>query len=325
MRTVCTALAAGFVLAACASTPAYEGAFDRDGALALTRSLSSDALRGRLAGSPESAVAQDLITSRMEAIGLAPVGDGGLRHPFTYGAFVDRESGETARPDKPGVNLIGRIDGIGESELTLVITAHYDHLGVRDGEIYNGADDNAAGVAGLIAIAEHFAANPPRHTVVFAALDAEEAGFGGARNFMASPPLPLSDVAMNINLDMISRSDGEELWISGVNHTPGLLGLAEQVIDAAAIPMAMGYDGADPAQDDWTNLSDHVVFYQRGIPHIYLGVEDHVDYHKPGDDFDKIGPTFYLAAVDAAIHLAELADEELAAIAALRRIPGVSR
>lgn len=319
MRACLTGLAAALFFTGCTSTPAYEGAFDRDGALALTRALSSDALRGRLAGSPESAVAQDLIISRMEAIGLEPVGAGSYRHPFTYGAFTNRETGERARPDKPGINLIGKLEGQADTELTLVITAHYDHLGVRDGEIYNGADDNAAGVAGLLAIAEHFAANPPQNDVLFVAFDAEEQGFGGARDFIARPPMKLSNMAMNINLDMISRGDGEELWISGVNHTPRLAPLAEMVMDNAAIPMAMGYDGADPAQDDWTNLSDHVVFFQRGIPHIYLGVEDHVDYHKPGDDFEKIDPVFYLAAVDAAVHLATLADAELEEIAGYRR------
>ncbi|MEL6663027.1 MAG: M28 family peptidase [Pseudomonadota bacterium] len=303
---------AGLVLAACASAPEPSApeAFDRQATLSLVQELSRDSLFGRLPGTEGSATAQRLIIARMERIGLAPIG-ADYRHPFTYGDFVDRESGEASAPDKPGVNLIGTIDGRSDSGLTLVVTAHYDHLGVQEGEIYNGADDNASGVSAMLAIAEYFAANLPRHDMVFVAFDAEEQGYAGARAFINEPPLPLSAMTMNLNLDMISRHEGGELWASGAHHTPALAPLIAEVAEAAPIPFMPGFDGSDDSQDDWTNLSDHVAFHRAGIPHLYLGVEDHPDYHKPGDDFSKIQPDFYLAAVETALRMAITLDDNL--------------
>ncbi|MEN0079648.1 MAG: M28 family peptidase [Pseudomonadota bacterium] len=303
--------ASGLVLAACATStpPSDPEAFDRQATLDLVQALSRDALFGRLPGTQGSAEAQRLITARFEAVGAAPVGDS-FSHPITY---IPDEDGAGLQP---GVNLIAKVEGRRDDPHTLVITAHYDHLGVIEGEIYNGADDNASGVGGLIAMAEYFVANPPRHDVLFVAFDAEEQGFGGARAFIENPPIPEAAITMNLNMDMIARHEGEELWASGAFHTPMLEPMLEELIPDTPIPLALGYDGSDPDQDDWTRLTDSAVFFERGIPHLYLGVEDHPDYHGPGDDFAKIKPDFYLGAVETALMIAIALDANLTDIAA---------
>lgn len=306
-------LASALILAGCATAPEPSApeAFDRQAALSIVQELSRDSLFGRLSGTEGNQKAQELITARMAAIGLAPIRPEGYAHPFTYGGFVDRETGEATEPDKPGVNLIGKVEGRSDKGLTLIVTAHYDHLGVRDGQIHNGADDNASGVGGMLAIAEYFAANPPRHDMLFVAFDAEEQGLAGARAFLANPPIPEDAITLNLNLDMISRHEGGELWASGAHHTPALAPLISEIMPATPIPLAMGYDGSEESQDDWTNMTDSGVFHQRRIPHLYLGVEDHPDYHGPGDDFAKIRPEFYLGAVETALMIAIALDENL--------------
>ena len=95
------------------------------------------------------------------------------------------------RQDLPSVavdgakrNVVGRIDGTAAPGRYIVVSAHYDHIGVRNGQVFNGADDNASGTAALFALARHFSANRPRHSLIFAAFDAEESGLRGARHFV---------------------------------------------------------------------------------------------------------------------------------------------
>jgi Zn-dependent M28 family amino/carboxypeptidase len=197
----------------------------------------------------------------------------------------------------------------------IVLTAHYDHLGVRDGQVYNGADDNASGAAALLEITRQIAAQPLDHTLVVALLDAEERGSRGARAFVASPPLPIERIALNVNLDMVARTDGV-LWAGGASHTPALRPILERVATDARLTLRLGHDrpGA-PEGDDWTSQSDHGVFHELGIPFVYFGVEDHPDYHRPTDDVERVDPGEYvtsvrtillgLRALDAALPLPE--------------------
>jgi Zn-dependent M28 family amino/carboxypeptidase len=277
--------------------------------LGLAKAMSADELEGRKAGSEGSAAARALIIERMEKIGVLPDGPG-YEKPFLYGPFVDPETGEAATPNKPGTNIIGYLEGSGDSDITMIVSAHYDHLGVREGEIYNGMDDNASGVAAMLAVAEYFAKNPPKHDIGFVAFDAEEDGFGGAREFIKNPPLPVEKIAFNLNLDMISRGDNGILWASGASITPDLIPMIEAVAKDAPVELKMGYDTGD-GRDDWTLLSDHAVFFRAGVPHLYLGVEDHPDYHKPSDDFDKIDQDWFLKSVETVVMIAAAADAQL--------------
>lgn len=306
-----------FGLISCASEPSYQTeTFDTDQAIAMLQALSADEMQGRKVGTEANAKARAMIIERFEAIGLDPVA-GQFEHAFTYGTFADPETGADAAPAKSGVNLLARIEGTSESDLSMIITAHYDHVGVIDGEIYNGADDNASGVVGLLAAAEYFAKSPPKHDLIFLAFDAEEDRLGGSIAFVADPVEPLDSVALNINFDMLSRGDNGTLWASGTHHWPDLKPVMADLATRAPVTIKMGFDQGDD-REDWTLLSDHAAFFRAGIPHLYFGVEDHPDYHKPTDDFERVNQDWFLRSVETVIMVAAEMDARLDEIYAMR-------
>ena len=160
--------------------------------------LAADDMEGRLPGTPGAARARAYILRRYKEAGIQPIGDS-YERPFAF-----RGRGDSG--DRSGVNLVGVVRGTSEPGRFIVLTAHFDHLGVRDGQVFNGADDNASGVAALLAVASRISAGKPAHSVVFAALDAEETGLNGARAFLADPPVPREAIAMNVNLHGSSRT-----------------------------------------------------------------------------------------------------------------------
>jgi len=292
-----------FALAAALLTPAVASP---DQLFEDVRILAADGMAGRLVGTPGSAKARAYLLARMKAIGIEPYG-AGYEQPFTA---------QHKDAALNGINLVGRIRGTGTSDRVLVIGAHYDHFGMRDGKVLNGADDNASGVAVLLSIAADFARTRPQHDVIFALWDAEEQGMYGALAFVEKPPVPLARIALNLNLDMMSRSDTGELWIAGAHHAPFLRARFERLASAAPVTLKIGHDGPPwTGSDDWTAGSDHYAFHRKGIPFAYLGVEDYPDYHQPGDDFDTIPKAFFARSAATAVMAARLFDRELGAIA----------
>lgn len=258
--------------------------------------LSADDMAGRLVGTEGGKKAQDYIIGRYREIGLDEW-RGDYRHQFSMRHRDGRDIDDAT-------NLIGVIEGTAADGRYIVITAHYDHLGEHEGKIYNGADDNASGVAGLLAAATWFKENPLPVGLIFAALDAEEGGLRGARAMVAQmDSLELLDsVVMNINMDMISISEAGELYAVGTHHYPFLKSVIEQVAATSSIKLLMGHDTPDlPPGDDWTNASDHAAFHRVGIPFIYFGVEDHPYYHSPEDTFDKVTQEFAVGAAETVI------------------------
>jgi hypothetical protein len=286
------------------------GARDRvDGAalLELQRGLAHDSMEGRRTGTPGNERARRVLTQAFDDAGFGTLGDR-RAHPFS---FTPRGGGEAME----GLNLIGVVPGTVHPERYLVVTAHYDHLGMRDGEIYNGADDNASGTAALLALGRWLLEHRPRHTVVLAALDAEEMGLQGARAFVAAPPVPLDRVLMNVNLDMVSRSEAGELYAAGTYHYPFLAPFVTEAAQRSRIELLAGHDRPDlPPGDDWTLASDHGPFHQAGIPFLYFGVEDHPGYHNPMDIFEDITPDFYVEAIETILDVLLLVDRSGEAI-----------
>jgi hypothetical protein len=275
--------------------------------------LSADSMEGRRAGSPGSARARAWIIRELTAIGAQPVVNGSFESPM---ALRSRQ-GST---DSVGANIVARIPGKNRNGPVLVVSAHYDHLGVRNGETYNGADDDASGCVALLTMAERFLKEAPNHDVILAFFDAEEGGLQGSKAFVANAPLDLARVAVNLNLDMIARQDGQALWVAGTSHYPALRPLAEAAAKSAAVPIKLGHDTKDlKPGDDWTGSSDHGSFHAKGIPFLYLGVEDHPDYHKPGDDADKVDPHFFRGTVDFAYALARRLDQALPSLLTSRK------
>lgn len=251
--------------------------------------LAADSMEGRQAGTPGGERARRFLLAQLHAIGVAPLGQR-FEHEFE-GTRQDR----TIR----GVNLLAVIPGTAAPDRHLVVSAHYDHVGVRNGAIYNGADDNASGTAALLELARRLRAAPPRHTVILAFFDAEEMGLRGAAAFVEAPPVPRESIVMNLNMDMVSRSEEGLLWAVGTRHYPQFVPVIDAVAAAAPVTLRRGHDASNGTPGyDWTFSSDHGPFHRAGIPFLYFGVEDHEGYHKPGDDAEAITPGFYVDAVE---------------------------
>jgi Zn-dependent M28 family amino/carboxypeptidase len=267
------------------------------------KALSADSMQGRKTCTIGNKKAQEYIVTAFKRNHLQAF-DGRYRQIFS--ASVNGERCTNA------ANLIGYIPGI--STDCLVLSAHYDHLGVVDGKTYPGADDNASGVATLLAIVAYFTSNKPHSTLIFAVFDAEEAGLQGAKAFINNLPVEKKRLVLNVNLDMVSRNDRNELYAAGCYHYPFLQPYLEKIAKTSAVKLLLGHDSGTNPADNWTNSSDHAPFHRAGIPFIYFGVEDHRDYHQPSDIFANIDRKFFVNAastiLDAVIefdrHLAEI-------------------
>jgi hypothetical protein len=271
---------------------------DRDQLMRDVDTLAAPAFEGRRTGTPGALKARQWLVDQFDTIGLSPAGTEKYLHPFTFrdgGSNGATGGGRPAGRDYSAANVIGHLAGRDSGTRTLVVTAHYDHLGIRDGVLYPGADDNASGVAVLLAAARYLVRNPPRHTVIFAALDAEELGLRGARALLDSSLLSPTAVALHINLDMVGRGGRNEIYAAGTSHTPWLKPLLEDVQTRASVRILFGHDQPmDPTGlEDWTHASDHGPFHDAGIPFVYFGVENHRDYHTASDTPGRIDPRFF--------------------------------
>jgi hypothetical protein len=295
-------------------------AVDRALLLADARRLSGTEMEGRRVGTEGNARARAWLVGRLREEGAAPLG-GSYEHPFD---FVHTSVKAIWRRDRPlqmalrGTNVLAIVAG-GVPGPALVVSAHYDHLGIRDGRMYPGADDNASGVAALLAVARALRRQPPRHPVVLAAFDAEELGLRGAKAFVAAPPAGTPPLAMSLNFDMLSRSATGDLTIAGASGQPSLRPDVERVAGASPVHVHLGHDRPwyrAGLVEDWTHGSDHGAFADAGLPFLYLGVEDHADYHAPGDTFERMDVAFFGEVAELAVALAQRLDARLDEIAA---------
>ena len=265
--------------------------------------LAHDSMAGRAAMTPENARARVWLASEFRRIGLEPV-DGRFVHSWVR---ARRAGADSVR----GANVLGLIRGRTSPMRTIVVSAHYDHVGTRNGEVYNGADDNASGTAAVLAMAAHFKAHPPAHSIIFALWDAEEIGLLGARAFVDAPPVPLASIVANVNLDMVSRNARGELYAAGASPWPAMRPVLESLVPIAAVKLVLGHDSGG-GQNDWTDQSDQGAFNSAKIPFVYFGVEDHPDYHKPTDDPERIQPGFYYRAARTIAGFVERLDAAVA-------------
>ncbi|WP_317201185.1 M20/M25/M40 family metallo-hydrolase [Janthinobacterium sp.] len=293
------------------------GPVDQAALLEDVRTLASEAYAGRRTGTPGSLLAQAYLQRRFRGIGLLPFGEGYVQ-PFS---FSERSlaalltPGQSYRRDYPrAANIVGYLRGSAEPRRYLVVSAHYDHLGVRGGKLYPGADDNASGVAALLAIAAYFKAHPPRHSVLFAAFDGEELGLRGARAFMAAPPVPRAQLLANLNLDMLAHNDGNEIFVAGSAPWPAFKPLLAEAAGRSAVRVLSGHDRsrlAAPLVESWNDSSDHAPFNEAGIPFLYFGVADHADYHAPSDTFEHINAAFFGRVANLLVDVAALMERDL--------------
>ena len=262
--------------------------FDEDKLLERLEILSSDKFEGRRTGEPGNDSARAYIIQQFKNLNVGGF-NGTYEQPFT---FTFRNKSYNA------VNVLAEIKGTESPDKYIVISAHYDHLGIRKGIIYNGADDDASGVSALISFAEYLVKNPPKHSVIFAAFDAEEIGLNGAKYFVDH--IDKTKILINLNMDMISRSANNELYVVGARYNKSLKRVITKFENPTSTTLLEGHDGTDGKQD-WTMSSDHGPFHKAKIPFLYFGNEDHAAYHKPTDKFKDITPQFYKNAVQIII------------------------
>ena len=251
------------------------------------KTLASDSLQGRGTGKNGEKMAAAYIQAQFKKLKLKPQGDNKTylqAFAFKGGAHGEGEGG-TAN------NIVGYLDN--KAANTIIIGAHYDHLGMGDQgssldanpqtKIHNGADDNASGVAGVLELARVLSTNKvkEKNNFLFLCFSGEELGLFGSKYFTEHPTLDLSKANFMINMDMIGRLDEQTkvLMVNGTGTSPVWETLVKS-LENENVKIKTDSSGTGP--------SDHTSFYLKNIPVLHFFTGSHSDYHKPSDDWDKI-------------------------------------
>ena len=247
--------------------------------------LASDNLKGRLAGTDGEKLAAQYIANRFEAAGLQAKGTvaGEWIQVFPFREMTNPHTSKTAWARKGEArNVIGYLDH--KAKTTVVIGAHYDHLGVGgsgslhsgEPEIHNGADDNASGVAAMIYLSQELKKPEYKNNnYLFIAFSAEELGLFGSKYFAENPTIDWSSVNYMLNMDMVGRLNDERvLVVNGVGTSPNW---------TAALERSKG-DLILTTTESGIGASDHTSFYLKDIPALHFFTGQHSNYHKPSDD-----------------------------------------
>jgi hypothetical protein len=264
--------------------------------------LASPFMQGRFPGTVGIERAEAYIVDRFESLDLAPAfgrgSDASFFQPFE---FVLRSHG--AEDDQQGApiearNVAAILKGRGElASRFIVIGAHHDHLGYGEngtladegeGQLHEGADDNASGTAGVLLAAElltrRYAQLPPSadaRSIIFTTFSAEEVGLNGSRYFVENPPRPIEQIDLMINFDMIGRVTGDRVSVTGAGTSAVLASL----VDEASTRTPLNVE----RPDGLTARSDHTAFYDAQIPVLFFTITPfHSDYHTPKDESWKL-------------------------------------
>ncbi|OIQ27232.1 MAG: peptidase M28 [Bacteroidetes bacterium MedPE-SWsnd-G2] len=252
--------------------------------------LASDDLQGRETGTKGEALAANYIAERFEDLGIAPKGTSNYFQAFNFKPKTDphaeveytvvNEDGSIT-----GTNVIGFIDN--KAEHTIVIGAHYDHLGYGsegslhrgETEIHNGADDNASGVAVMLNLASKLKGQNTNNNYMFIAFSGEEMGLLGSNYFTKNPTVPQEKINYMINMDMVGRLKPDStLAVYGVGTTP----FWKHTLSASNTKFKL------VEKESGVGPSDHTSFYNIEVPVLHFFTGQHEDYHKPADDFEKL-------------------------------------
>jgi hypothetical protein len=250
--------------------------------------LTDDRLHGRATGSPGADSAAAYLARRFSEVGLQPAA-GGWFQSFPVGRGAP--AGRQGKAGGVGKNVIGILPGRDPvlRNQTVVLGAHYDHLGLggfgsldpdSTGRVHNGADDNASGVAGLIQVAARLAASPPARTVVFIAFGGEELGLLGSAHYVQQAIYPLAGTLAMVNLDMVGRLRNGRLIVYGARSAKEFPALLDSLNWYAGFDLRAQGDGYGP--------SDHSSFYAAKRPVLHLFTDLHEDYHRATDDWQKV-------------------------------------
>ncbi|MBS0209066.1 MAG: M28 family peptidase [Planctomycetes bacterium] len=251
---------------------------DQDALRDVVETLANDIFEGRAAGSRGGHAAAYYLLTKFQNFDLLPMGD---RRQGYYQAFGNQCQ-----------NILGLLPGSDPTvkDQVVMVCAHFDHVGYGNksnsrggiGEIHNGADDNASGVAVLLEVIKAFQSLPsaPRRSILFALWDGEEEELRGSRYWTAHPTTPLNQVTFVCNLDMVGRLGDKKLEVIGWRSQAGLRRLVVEQNDHATLPLDFCWK--------LKKNSDHYSFYQFDIPVLMFHTGLHDDYHRPSDDADKL-------------------------------------
>jgi hypothetical protein len=253
--------------------------------------LADDKLEGRGTGTEGEKMAAEYIAKRFKEMGIDPKGTDGYLQTFTFkpkknphekATFTETSSDSTVT----GTNIVGYIDN--NASKTIVIGAHYDHLGYggegslyrgEDKQIHNGADDNASGVAVMLNLAGKLKNANTSNNYLFLSFSGEEIGLLGSNYFVKNATIPVDSINYMLNMDMVGRLKADStLAVYGVGTSP----IFKQVINAHndKFKLIEKESGVGP--------SDHTSFYLADVPVLHFFTGQHEDYHKPSDDSDKL-------------------------------------
>jgi Zn-dependent M28 family amino/carboxypeptidase len=253
--------------------------------------LSDDKLEGRETGTKGEKAAADYIAERFKSLEISPKGTNEYFQEFTFKPKTDphqevKYSTIDSGSAITGTNVLGYINN--NADNTIIIGAHYDHLGFgakgslyreEDKAIHNGADDNASGVAIMLNLASKLKNTNTSNNYLFMAFSGEEMGLLGSNYFVKNATIDLDSINYMLNMDMVGRLKKDStLAVYGVGTTP----VFKQVINASnnKFKLIEKESGVGP--------SDHTSFYLNDIPVLHFFTGQHEDYHRPSDDFDKL-------------------------------------
>ena len=251
--------------------------------------LAADERGGRAIGTEGEQQAAEYLAEEFDKLGLQPMGTDGFFQEFTVSKPSNPHEEAVIGTDGAGItgrNVIAYLDK--KAEKTIVIGAHFDHLGMGgqgslhrgDSAIHNCADDNASGTAALLALAKVFKYETLKSNILFVAFSGEENGLWGSNYFVKNPTLDLKTINYMINMDMVGRLNEEKsLAIYGVGTSPSFSKVLDP-INADSLKLVPSESGVGP--------SDHTSFYLQDLPVLHFFTGQHADYHKPSDDADKI-------------------------------------
>jgi Iap family predicted aminopeptidase len=259
--------------------------------------IASDAMEGRDTGSEGQKKAGRYLIEQHQKNGVPfPKGATNYYQPIPA-AFLNAKYNENL-PDSE--NIWAFIEGSEKPNEIVVVSAHYDHVGIKKGEVYNGADDDGSGTVALIEIAKAFQkakaeGHGPKRSILILHMTGEEHGLHGSRFYSENPLFPLANTVADVNIDMIGRRDefhpntNNYIYLIGSDYlSTDLFNVCEET-NKKYCNLAIDYkynDRKDPNR--FYYRSDHYNFAKNGIPSVFLFNGTHADYHKPTDDVAKI-------------------------------------
>lgn len=259
--------------------------------------VASDEMEGRETGSKGQKKAGLYMIEQYKKSGISfPKGASDFYQPVPA-TFMNARRNQNL-PDSE--NIWAYIEGTEKPNEVLVISAHYDHVGIKDGEVYNGADDDGSGTVAVIEMAKAFAkakkqGHGPKRSILFLHVTGEEHGLHGSRYYSENPLFPIANTIADINIDMIGRRDVEHsntnnyVYVIGADRLSSDLHNAVVAQNEKYIKMDLDFKFNDPKDPNhFYERSDHYNFAKHGIPAVFFFNGVHEDYHGKGDEPQKI-------------------------------------